>query len=582
MRDEIQRSQDKVWLQLRFSDFAKRFLRSLSVCALILPPLASGQPAPLVTPRDLRPELQAPPAATLPLPAPSEIPPQSENLFVSISEVKVSGSYPELESNTFALLSEVKGKRIAVSEFYKLADAVEGLYRNAGYLLVRVLVPPQTVKDGEPLQLTVLDGFIEKLDATTVPARARTQVLATLEPLAGRRRLTNDDLERLLTLAGRGPGLTLRSTLSQGTVAGGVILVLEGKFDSFGGSVSVDNRSSTRLHPWQSTIQIRENQLMGIGEQAYAYVSGGVNPTRAVRSSAPRRVIGGGVIVPLGINGLTFNPEFTWSNTVTAASDFVPVTESQFQRYTLRLSYPLILTRQVELNITGALEASNQRNLAPDFDVTFNQDRLRVLRLGADWSTSVSFNPDARLRVSTIVSKGLRGIGARSIADAEASGIPLSRLGTGPDFLKFEAGAVYDQPLALNVLSHTSLRLQKARKLLPTAELFSLDGEDALSTFRAGSLSDDNGWTLRQEVSRQFAMPATGGALRLIGYGFGAVGRGYTDATNSTQRHSSTSLGVGLRAGWQMVNLSMEYGRRRSHPNNFDGNQLFVKGQVQF
>ncbi len=546
------------------------------------PVAALAQQAPLVTPRDLRPETQTPAAVPLPQPVAAPVPAQAETLFVTIMDVQVLDGYPELSTPTAALVAPLAGRRIAASDFYKIAEAIEGMYREAGFLLVRVLVPPQTVKDGQSLQLTVLDGFIEAIDVAALPARSRALVHATLKGVVGERRLTNDRLERVLTLAGRGPGMALRSTLAPGTATGGVILVLDGAFDAFGASLSVDNRSSKELGPWQSTLQLRGNQLLGLGEQAYAYVSGGTNPARAFRSDAPRRVIGGGAIFPLGVDGLSLNPEYTWSDTITPGAGFVPTTQSKFERYTLRLIYPLVLTRKQELTLTGALEAAAQANVAPDFDVTLNQDRLRVLRLGADWSGQAPFDQAARVRLSTTVSRGFAGLGTRTQAAAEASAIPLSRAGADPAFLKIEAGASYDQPLRSGIQSRTSVRLQKARKLLPSAELFSLDGEDALSTFRSGSLADDNGWTLRQEVSRPVSLPVAGDAVVFLPYAFAAVGRGYGAIPVANARGPSSSYGIGLKGAWRAVNLSMEYGRRKSRPDDLSGTQFFLKGQVQF
>jgi hemolysin activation/secretion protein len=546
------------------------------------PAVTLAQQAPQVTPRDLRPGTQAVPAAPLPQAAPADVPAESEKLFVTVKDIQVAGSYPEFTAQTAALVAPFAGRRIAAAEFYQLAQAIETRYREAGYPLVRVLVPPQTINDGQSLQLTVLDGFIERLDLDAVPPSARHLVQATLQGVVGQRRLTNDRLERVLTLAGRGPGLSLRSTLAPGTKPGGAILVLDGTFDRFAASLSADNRSSEALGPWQSTLQLRANQVLDLGEQTYMYVSGAVNPARAFRSDAPRRVIGGGAIIALGVNGLSLNPEATWSDTITPGLAFVPTTQSKFQRYTLRLLDPLILTRQQELNLTAALEATGQTNLAPDFDATLNHDRLRVLRLGVDWSAEAPFDAAGRVRVTSTVSKGFSRLGARTQADADASGIALSRPGADPAFLKIEAAATYDHSFASGTQSRLALRLQKARRLLPSAELFSLDGEDALSTFRSGSLSDDNGWTLRQEVSRPVSLPVAGATVAFQPYAFAAVGRGYSGVAVAKERGPGSSYGVGLKTTWSALNLALEYGRRRSSPHDLDGSQFFLKAQVQF
>jgi hemolysin activation/secretion protein len=553
--------------------------------ALLAPLLATAQPAPtapLVTPRDLRPE--TPPATPAPLPqaAPATAPAGSDQLFVTLRDVRVNDGYPEFATATQAIVAPLAGRRTAVAEFYRAAEAIESLYRAAGYPLVRVVVPPQSVRDDETLVLTVLDGFVEHVDVEAVAPRARAQVAAAMRRLVGQRRLTNRELERVLTLAGRSPGIGLRSTLAQGTTAGGVILVLDGSFDPFAGSAAVDNRSSKALGQWQATVQMRANQVLGLGEQAYVYISGDARPGRTFDSGAPRRVAGGGVSLPVGSDGWILNPELTWSDTFSAATALTPRIESKFQRFTLRATYPVVLSREEELSITGAFEAGHQRNSAPDFGTLLQEDRLRVLRLGADWARPAPWEA-ARLRLTTTLSKGLSGLGARTPADAASSGIALSRPGSRPDFAKVEAGIALDQALPGGAQSRTLVRLQKARDVLPSAELFGLEGEDALSTFRSGSLSDDSGWLVRQEFARPFTLQAGGAPLALLPYVFLAAGRGHAEGpVLGASRGLSASWGLGLRAGWQLLNLSLEYGRRKSEPADLDGTQFFLKAQVQF
>ena len=119
------------------------------------------------------------------------------------------------------------------------------------------------------------------------------------------------------------------------------------------------------------------------------YVSGDVRPSRAFRSGAPRRVAGGGISLPVGTAGWILNPELTWSDTFSAATALTPRIESKFQRFTLRATVPIVLSRQEELSVTGAFEAGQQQNSAPDFGTLLQQDRLRVLRLGTDWARPV-------------------------------------------------------------------------------------------------------------------------------------------------------------------------------------------------
>ncbi len=569
---------------------ASRLVWVLPFC--FAPLLASAQQAPLVTPRDLRPETPTRPPAQLPQSAPAEVPPNAAELFVRIGDVTVKDGFPEFTTGTEALLPQVRAQRVSVANLYKLAESIEMLYREAGFALVRVLLPPQSLNDGDTLQLIVLDGFVERIDASAIDERSRSRVLTVMQRLVGQRRVSRDALERVLTIAGRAPGLELRSTMGPGAEPGGVVLVLEGNFTRASGSVSADDRLSNALGPWQTTLQVTLNEPVGVGMQAYANVSGGQDWGVTFQGNAPRRVTGGGFIIPLGSNGLSINPEYTTSISQPAPQPGAPQTLSKFERYTLRLIYPLILNRQEELTMTGTLEAINQTDTLPQFEVTaadgssqgayvLDEDRLHVARVGATWTKS--FESSSRVNVGATLSGGLSGMGGRTKADVASSGIAMSRTDADPAFVKLEANVAYEQQLPIDVQSKTSLRVQKALKgVLPGSELFSLDGEDALSTFVSGSISDDSGWMLRQEFMRPVTWQAGAESVNLVPYVFGAAGKTTTQLATGTAQGLSKAFGFGLRMQWNKVNLSMEYGRHESDPSVFNDNQLFLKGQVQF
>lgn len=561
---------------------SKQLLMScLFITSLLASFTGSAQQAPQVTPRDLRPEAPVKPAVSLPQFAPAVALDKAETLFVQLAEVVIEDGFPEQRRASEALVAQVRGQRISVADFYKLAESIEALYRDDGYALVRVTVPPQSVNDGGTLRLVVVDGFIERIDVSAVAERARSRVQDILQPVVGRRQLANDVLERALTLAGRGPGLALRSALQAGTATGGVILVLEGQQTLVTATVSADNRLSESLGPWQSTLQLSVNQPLGFGEQVYVNASSEANLKTAYRDTARRKVLGFGFTVPLGHDGLSVNPEFTSSESKPPPQPFTPPTLSSFERYTLRFIYPLIMDRQQELTLTGTFDATKQSDTMPDYQYTVSQDELRVGRLGVAWAGTVL--GEARLNASGTVSKGTNRLGARTKTDAEASGIAFSRMGADPAFLKFEANLALETPLAMGVQSKTTVRLQKALSgVLPGAELFSLDSEDSLSTFTSGSISDDSGWTLRQEFGWPVSMNLGGDTLALAPYAFVAAGKTASELATGTARGLSTAYGLGLRAHWGAVTLALEYGRRTSNPDNLNANQLFMKAQVQF
>ena len=533
-----------------------------------------------VTPRDLRPDVPPKPPVTVPEVPAQQAPANADHLFVGVDAIVVDDAFPEFAAQTQALLPPYTGHRVAVADFYKLAAAIEALYQGAGYPLVRVVVVPQKLADGGTLHLKVLDGFLERIDARAVPDATRAKVAETLQPLVGRRHLTSADLERALTLAGRLPGVSLRSALGAGEQTGGAVLTLEGTFSAYGASVEADNRLTGSLGPWETTIQLRLNQPSQRGEQFYGYVSSGPDWSKAlIQDVAARRVVGGGVLIPLGSTGLQLDPEYTWSDTKPRVpADALP-TESKFERYTIRLSYPLVLDHAEELTLTATADATNQSNAAPIFGVTFTQDRLRIGRLALDWNVDL---PAGHLHLSGTGSQGTAGLGARTWTDVHASEVGFSRVDMDPTFTKLELSLALTQALPAQLQSMLTLRGQAAKGILPSSELFSLDGEDALSTFTSGAISDDGGYSVREELSRPFSLSLDGRPMTLAPYVFGAFGKTTTKLPTPQTAGFSSAYGIGLRSSWDIASLSAEFGRRESRPAVMDGNQLFLKAQVQF
>ncbi|HEX7638725.1 MAG TPA: ShlB/FhaC/HecB family hemolysin secretion/activation protein, partial [Burkholderiaceae bacterium] len=335
------------------------------------------------------------------------------------------------------------------------------------------------------------------------------------------------------------------------------------------------------LGPWESTLQLRVNEPLGhgLGEQLYGYMSTDPNPSRSFGSLAPRVVGGFGAQFPLGLDGLQLNPEYTSSDTRPPAPPQALRSESRFERYTLRAIYPLRLDHVQELTLTASLEATTQTTLLPDFGFTLNQDRLRVGRLALDWTGTLA---GAHVHAGATASQGIAGLGYRSTTDAAAGPSAFSRPGMRPDFSKLEIELSADLALPAGLQSTTSWRSQLARGVLPSSELFSLDGEDALSAYTSGALSADDGYTLREEIGRPRVVDAGGGAVALTPYGYAACGRALSKFAGDPSQGRDAAYGAGLRAAWRAFGFSAEYGRRLAHQAGLDGHQLFIKGQVQF
>lgn len=489
----------------------------------------------------------------------------AENLSVLIDDVEVDGAFVELSPVTAAWVRGIKGRRIRVAEIYAAAAALERCHAEAGYPLVRVVIPPQNLVDHGRLVVVVVDGFIEGIDVAGVPERAVAVVAARTDFLVGRRHVTIAEIERALLIAGDVPGLKLKSTLMRGSREGGVRLALEGEHRLVSGSLGADDHLSQALGIWQLHGSLAINSPFGAGEQIYGTLGLGADLRAATEGTSPLTVYGGGAVVPIGTNGVTLNPEYTRSTTRTAQAPGVPATLGTFERYALRLRDPLLLTRKTSLYLNLSLEEVTQQVAAPDFGVMLNSDRYAVLRAGPDYTTALLWGESLQLGAN--LSKGL---GGRTAADAAASNVPLSRLGAGPDFTKFTANARLSQPLPAGMRLDLIAAGQYALgKPMLRPEQIALDGSDAVSAFASGTFTADQGITLRGELARPFAVSLNAGNAVVSPYLFSSYGRGWlVDATSVEQSViNASAFGFGVRgsveakAGLPAASLGIELGR---------------------
>ena len=120
--------------------------------------------------------------------------------------------FPGFEGTTAALFNPLRGKPVeTVPGSYQTANVLEHKYAEAGYILARVVIPPQGWSMAGPC-IYVIDGVIERVDEGRAGSSAR-RCQARMAAFVGVRHVTLDEIERRLLLVSDIPGLQVRSTL---------------------------------------------------------------------------------------------------------------------------------------------------------------------------------------------------------------------------------------------------------------------------------------------------------------------------------------------------------------------------------
>lgn len=495
----------------------------------------------------------------------------AEALFVTLLGVDVANGFPEMAGETASIAARIENRRVSAADLFAAAADLEQAYVRAGYILVRVSLPPQTLVDGGRLRLVVTDGYFASIDSSALPEKAARRVDAVLTPLVGKHRLTRAELERRLLLAGDTPGVTLHSTLKAGDAPGAAIMVVDGRYDALTGFLRVGNAVSESLGSYTASLGLDANNLLGLGETVYFRASGypGFDGQDVFGDDPRNRQLAAGLTLPLGVDGMWFNLEGTDSRTHPTSSLGYTMMD-EYQRLSTRLGYHWLRGRDANLSSTIGFDfiGEDQVIAISGLEIPFTSDELRVLRLGAEGDARDPFG--GRLTANATLSFGLDALGARQPTLA----LPYSRDGAGPDFTRLAASLDYSRPLDHGFGLFMRAKAQTSFGApLPSSEQIGIGGADYLSGFANGAIEGDFGAAARGELSYLLDLgqaPGMPGIASLAApYVFAAAGVSGLEQPTVLENGTitATSFGAGIRFGVSQraspnsATLSLEYAR---------------------
>lgn len=553
-----------------------------SVIALcLMAPLAQAQTASSVTPESFQPPLRNLSGSVVFTGQPgTQAPPGSEQIGITLSGVSIDGAFPQMAAADAAYRARLTRGRIPVSELFDATAELEASYAKAGFALARVVLPQQTLRDGGTLRVEVVNGFVESVDTSRVPPEIRRRIETLTGPLVGQRSLTMTELERQLLLAGDVSGVALGSALATGRQPGGTVIALDPQYRKVTGFVGFDNFAPSDLG------SIAPDDLNGLvlnsgfelnspfrfGETIYGRMS--ISPERFLSDDPRYRILAFGAMVPVGASGFAVNVELTSSDT-TPDNDDAP-TRSDFDRQSLRLIYPWIRSRSMNLTSQLMLDRQHDRQKLWPADLPIFEDRLTILRA----ATTLSYNhPNGNLsEAGVILSRGVNALGART-ADEADGGTPLSRQGADAVFTKLSASFTHQRSIRERFVLGLTGRFQTSfGDPLLTSEQFSIAGPGELSSFDSGALRGDSGWVLRAEFSDPRSIQLQNVPLTFSPYIF--VGAGSVSIERPTVFESSHENAHAYGIGFDLISqtgsryrsssLRIEYGRgeRDDGPGN--------------
>lgn len=515
---------------------------AVSLFVMCLASRAAAQPAP-AAPSTADPGLVRERFDFQPKPAPAPEPPERQNerpeaLPDSLKSIRVTLRSVEIEATTLlpggvlqAQADSYTGREITGSDILTLASALTAMYRNAGYMLTLVVIPPQSLADGT-LTLRVIEGYIDRVNVQA-GADVSPYVAARLaeigEEIRASRPLQASVLERYLLIAGDFPGIEIRSVLAPSRTPAAADLTLIAKVKTFEGFAALDNYGSRYLGPGQLSVGVVGNQLLGVNDQWRVIGVTTGNSEMAYGQFSYSQVV--------NTEGLKFSAAV--SRARTRPGDILEPFDvrGSADTFSLSISYPLLRTRNESLIARATYDHSDVHTDILGTRVI--EDRIRALRLGLSWRLLDRFDGQNNLEID--FSQGLGG--------TDESELLKSRAGAKGVFNKL----VFDYERIQSFTPNVSLALgiggQWANTPLLSSEQYTLGGRRFGRAYEPAELVGERALAFRIEPRYAAAINSPGfRSYQVFGfYDIGKVWKIGSPTPGVPGSQSLASAGAGLR-----------------------------------
>ena len=499
------------------------------------PSRVGGQIAPMAS----APAPGGGPAVSAPGAAPA--PAGAEKITLKLQRLIIEDMTAYQLSDVEPLHKDMIGKTVTLADVFGVASALTAKYRNDGYILTQVILPPQTI-DGGIVRMRVVEGYADRVMIEGATRGNKAYIQGFADRVKAAKPLNAATLERYMLLLNDLPGISARAVLSPAATPGAsdiTIVVDQRPYSLF---FQTDNRGSRYIGPLQVTGGAQLNNLFGFYEglslQAAAAPEGWPHREMTFGSVTWQQPIGHeGTRVDLNGSISATHPGFT----------LVPFDVNGIARTaSLRLQHPFLRGRNMTFTASAKLDYMNSSR-DDNLGLPATKDRVRSLRIGGSLQTSDRFS--GLNSFGAEVSKGLNILGASRKGDANMT----HALGD-PQFLKATAEASRLQRITGPFSLLVSAAGQKSANTLLASEEFGAGGMSFGSAYDNSEITGEDGVAARAELRADNLFRTPASLLQL--YCFYDVGQVW-DRDNAVVRdriRSLASAGAGLRA---MINSNI-------------------------
>jgi hemolysin activation/secretion protein len=321
--------------------------------------------------------------------------------IIILKSVKLYGAAHQVPANVTAIYQAKIGQKMSFKEIQAMAAEMEQAYRNDGFILVQVILPPQEIGQEEGVvQLDVIEGQIESvIFKGDAPQAAKAQLQRYAEQIEREDPISYASIDRFLVLSNDLPGIDVSATLVQNPkVVGGSDLIVNVKQTPASAFVNYNNRGTQYIGPDQLSAGASIYDILGADS---------LSVTGATIPNASNEMVYGSISYDLiyGALATEINPTFTTTHTNPGSSLAPFDMEGVSTQFGLNVNQPILTSTAQKVTFQSSLLRLNSYN-----NVFTNQqlydDTLTALSFGVDyqgvvWQTynDVNFSVTAGLPI---------------------------------------------------------------------------------------------------------------------------------------------------------------------------------------
>jgi hemolysin activation/secretion protein len=460
------------------------------------------------------------------------------------------------------------GHCLGVAEIEKILGEITKDYIERGYITTRAYLPAQDMSGGK-LEILVVEGVIEKIMLDD--GGAGSIYFGNVFPAEGKL-LNLRDFEQGVEQINKLSSNNARMDIQPGAAPGASQVVIHNTpAFPLHASLSADNQGSDSTGRNEIGMSLSADRLLKLNElMLYTHRQSQPNDwdRRASKSDSFS------FIVPVGYTTGSFSASRSeYVSSITAPSGALLQFRGESSSDTWRLERVMYRNQSTRASLAGSLTLKDTKNFLADQFLEVSSRKLTVFDLDSSVSTGLL---GGVLQLDLGYASGLR------IGSALQDPSDLPELAPRAQFGKLKYGFSYSRPFrvaGIDASVSTQLTGQHAEDTLYGSEQILIGGIYSVRGFVKNTLSGDNGWYSRNEVSVRPAFALAGQPLPLrlyAGIDFGHVGNRVPNVPSG----SLSGFALGVSGSFKGVSFDLFNARPLSQPDFFqqrEGSQTWLR-----